>query len=124
MKLHRYTVTLALKDIAGGYPGHIDAMRQFLQNPAMAKRVPAAAREEFLGQERTWSATATAATEDGENEATVEGALDIVKTGFRLDPEGRPFIGNYQIKAMLQQAGKAMYDNVSRPSIYQIARAI
>ena len=111
MQYTSYSVKLQIKSIAGGWPGTIDAHRAFLQNPMMAKRVPAEAREEFLAHEREWGAE-----EDG-------GSMDIVKTGFRKRGE-IPYLGGYQIKAMLQGAARTLYDNTGRPNIYQVARAI
>lgn len=106
-----YAIELKIDDICGGFPGTIDAARAFLQNPMMAKRVPESAREEFLARDRDF----------GLEEGSIP---DIVRTGFRRNPEGVPILGNYQIKAMLQQAARALYDTTSRPSIYQVARAI
>jgi hypothetical protein len=111
MELRTYGIELTLEQIAGGYPGTIDAQRAFLQNPMMAKRVPADAREEFLARERELG------LEDGP-------IGDTVKTGFRPGPDGQPLIGAYQIKAMLQQAARSLCDTTSKPSIYQVARAI
>lgn len=111
--INQYTVRLTLDRIAGGYPGHIDAMQAFLQNPAMARRVPAEAREEFIGQEREWGAA------DGSAPRS-----DVVKTGFRQREDGTPVIAGHQIKAMLQGAVRAIYDRSSAPSIYTMARAV
>ena len=104
-------VELAIESLAGGFPGSIDAMRTYLQSPAMVKRVPEEVREEFLASEPF-------TVPEGEMTGTV------VKTGFRLTPEGKPWIGSWQVKATLQQAAKANYTTSSKPSIYQMARAI
>ena len=104
---------LELVSIAGGFPGHIDKMKAFLQNPAMVKRVPVEAKEEFLQQERDWGAA-----DDGET------PIDIIKTGFRQLPDGRPFIGAYQVKACLQGAARTLYNANTKPSSYQVPRAV
>lgn len=110
MKVIRATVTLELEDILGGFPGSIDAMTAFMQNPVMAKRVPDQAREEFIAQDREFF------RED-------DIPKDVLRTGFRMQ-DGIPMLGAFQIKAMLQQAAQQLYDKDSRPSIYSVARAI
>lgn len=117
MELNRYSIELALTEIAGGYPGSIDAQRAFLQNPMMARRVPESAREEFLAREREWGLPEHASANGDESP-------DVIRTGFRRDADGLPYLGAYQIKACLQQAARNLYDTTSRPTIYQVARAI
>lgn len=110
--MQRYDITIAFESIAGGFPGTIDAARAFLQNPMMIKRVPETVREEFLAQDREfWN-------EEGEEMS------DIVRTGFRRAEDGTPLLAAHQVKAMLQQVAQTLYDKSTRPSIYQMARAI
>lgn len=114
MALLSATADLIITDLAGGFPGHIDAMRRFLQAPAMAKRVPPDVREQFLSEDPFGA--------DGDGTATDQ--QEIVKTGFRKTADGEYWIGAFQVKAALQQAAKSLYTTTSRPSIYQMARAI
>lgn len=114
INLAGFSVELALKNIVGGYPSSVDKLQLYLQNPALAKRVPAEAREEFVGRERELGLPEHA-----------EQPPDLVRTGFRMkDGKPPPLIGAYQVKAMLQESARALYDKGSKPSIYQVARAI
>lgn len=103
-------VVLSIESLAGGFPGSVDAMRQYLQSPALARRVPEEVREAFLASEPF--------------EAAEEPLGSIVKTGFRLNAAGQPWIGAWQVKACLQQAALATYTTKSSPSIYTMKRAI
>lgn len=111
MQVTEYAISLAIDRIAGGFPGNIDAYRAYLQNPALRKAVAPEVRHAF--EEQMIDA---GLPEQGK-------ADTIVRTGFAM-LEGQPTIFNYQLKAMLQEAAKAIYDNRSRPSIYQVSPAI
>lgn len=112
-----YSVALHIERMAGGFPGHIDALNAFMQLPVMAKRVPAEAREEFLTRESAFDSSV--------NEGAAErDAQDLyVRTGFRVI-DGVYYLMPHQIKAMLQQAIAAVYDMTSRPSQRMLQNAM
>jgi len=115
LPIHIYTVKLDIQRLAGGFPGSIDKLNSFLQTPALARRVPAEARQEFLDRESVFDSS----TDDGSNAPQDS----YVRTGFRMI-DGNYFLAAHQIKAMLQGAAEALYDDTSRPSIRQMKNAI
>lgn len=122
-KITKYNVGIKIVDLAGGFPSDIDKVRAFLQTPAMAKRVPANVREQFVEEESAYMSTA--APDNGDASEPESGSY--VRTGFRQVADGSLVIMQHQIKAMLQEAADTVFPDKgagATPGMRQVKNAI